>query len=82
MANGLWLTILDNLGAGFTASCQASRRTSTVPKTCRSKFVHIPNFMKVWDVASDDVGSRERCRQAPWKGLRRSSIDTYHTFSS
>ncbi len=27
----------------FTASCQASRRTSTVPKACRSKFVHIPN---------------------------------------
>ncbi|HBA66678.1 MAG TPA: hypothetical protein DCZ48_10985 [Methylococcaceae bacterium] len=23
----LWLTILDNLGAGFTASCQASNRT-------------------------------------------------------
>ena len=25
--------------------------------------------MKVWDVASEDVGSRERCRQAPMDGF-------------
>jgi hypothetical protein len=31
----------------FTASCQASRRTSTVPKTCRSKFVHIPKLVPI-----------------------------------
>ncbi|MBE0437273.1 MAG: hypothetical protein IBX56_15885 [Methylomicrobium sp.] len=27
------------------------------------------NFMKVWGVASEDVGSRERCRQAPMDGF-------------
>jgi hypothetical protein len=27
------------------------------------------NFMKVWGVASEDVGSRESCRQAPMEGF-------------
>jgi hypothetical protein len=27
------------------------------------------NFMKVWDVASEDVGSWESCRQAPMEGF-------------
>ncbi|QCW84102.1 hypothetical protein EQU24_19070 [Methylotuvimicrobium buryatense] len=27
------------------------------------------NFMKVWGVASEDVGSRDRCRQAPMEGF-------------
>ncbi len=54
----LWLTTVDNLGAGFTASCQASHRIATKPTTCSSYFVHIPNFMKVWGMDSEDVGSR------------------------
>ncbi|MDO8844447.1 MAG: hypothetical protein Q7U98_08120, partial [Methylicorpusculum sp.] len=27
------------------------------------------NFMKVWGVASEDVGSRDCCRQAPMEGF-------------
>ena len=27
------------------------------------------NFIKVWGVASEDVGSRDRCRQAPMDGF-------------
>ncbi|PKM36903.1 MAG: hypothetical protein CVV06_08695 [Gammaproteobacteria bacterium HGW-Gammaproteobacteria-10] len=27
------------------------------------------NFMKVWGVASEDVGSRDCCRQAPMDGF-------------
>ncbi|MBU2571523.1 MAG: hypothetical protein KJ725_16130, partial [Gammaproteobacteria bacterium] len=37
----LWLTTVDNLGAGFTASCQASHRIAAKPTTCSSYFVHI-----------------------------------------
>ncbi|PKM36962.1 MAG: hypothetical protein CVV06_08390 [Gammaproteobacteria bacterium HGW-Gammaproteobacteria-10] len=29
----------------------------------------LANFMKVWGVASEDVGSRDRCRQAPMDGF-------------
>ncbi len=33
IAHWLWLTILDNLGAGFTASCRASDRTLATSRT-------------------------------------------------
>ncbi len=58
----------------------------------------LANFMKVWGVASEDVGSREdfcSCKicihailgardaaKPPWMGSRRSSIDTSHAFYS
>jgi hypothetical protein len=39
IAHWLWLTILDNLGAGFTASCQASYRTLNKAHSSRRLFI-------------------------------------------
>jgi hypothetical protein len=37
IAYWLWLTTLDNLGAGFTTSCRAGERT-----LCHSSHFHLP----------------------------------------
>gem|GEM_PF-2089964 len=38
IAHWLWLTILDNLGAGFTESCKASYRTRYKTHSSRKLF--------------------------------------------
>ncbi|MBU2568654.1 MAG: hypothetical protein KJ725_01225, partial [Gammaproteobacteria bacterium] len=39
IAHWLWLTTFDNLGAGFTTSCQASYRTLNKAHSSRTLFI-------------------------------------------
>ena len=40
----------------FTASCQASHRTSAKPANCRSYFVHIPKCLLFIEIMGELIG--------------------------